>query len=86
LPPKKPSLTEDICRGVAEVKKGPASWFTKLTPDIQQELTQVRADFLSGKIEGTRTALARSIHTALSGRGLITVSRSEVMRWISAAD
>jgi hypothetical protein len=83
---KAPSLTDDIRRGVAAAKKGPASWFSKLTPDIQQELLQVRADFLEGKIEGTRTALARSIHAALSGRGLITVTRSEVMRWINAAD
>jgi len=71
---------------VAAARKGPESWFSKLPPDVQQELTQVRAEFLAGQIEGTRTALARSIHTALSGRGLITVSRSEVMRWISAAD
>jgi hypothetical protein len=71
---------------VASAKKGPASWFSKLTPDIQQELTQIRAEFVAGKMEGTRTALARSIHGALSGRGLITVTRSEVMRWINAAD
>lgn len=86
MPPKKPSLTEDIRRGVAPAKKGPASWLSKLTPDVQQELTQVRAEFFAGQIDGTRTALARSIHAALSARGLITVTRSEVMRWINNAD
>ena len=85
MPPKKLSLTDEIRRGAVEAAKGPASWFSKLTPDIQQELIQVRADFLSGKMEGTKTALARGIHGALFGRGLITVTRSEVMRWINAA-
>ena len=85
MPPKAVSLTEEIRRGAVEAAKGPASWFSKLTPDIQQELIQVRADFLGGKMEGTKTALARGIHGALFGRGLITVTRSEVMRWINAA-
>jgi hypothetical protein len=85
VPAKAISLTEEIRRGAVAVKKGPASWFCRLTPDIQQELIQVRADFLSGKMEGTKTALARGIHGALSGRGLITVTRSEILRWVNAA-
>jgi len=85
LPPKALSLTEEIRRGAVDAAKGPASWFSKLTPDIQQELLQVRADFIEGKMEATKTALARGIHGALSARGLITVTRSEVMRWINAA-
>lgn len=85
MPPKAISLTEEIRRGAVAAAKGPASWFSKLTPDIQQELIQVRADFLSGKMEGTKTALARGIHGALFGRGLITVTRTEVLRWVNAA-
>ena len=85
MPPKAVSLTEEIRRGAVEAAKGPASWFAKLTPDVQQELIQIRSEFLSGKMGGTKTALARGIHGALFGRGLITVTRSEVMRWINAA-
>ena len=88
MPPKAKviSLTEEIRRGTVAAKKGPVSWFSRLTPDVKQELIKVRADFLDGGIGGTKTALARGIHGALLGRGLITVTRSEVLRWISAAD
>jgi hypothetical protein len=85
VPPKAISLTEEILRGAVAATKGPASWFSKLTPDVQQELIQVRADFIEGKMGGTKTALARGVHGALSARGLITVTRSEILRWVNAA-
>jgi len=84
--PIRETLTEEIRRGVIDAKRGPASWFSLLTPDVQQELIQIRADFFEGEIDGTRTALARGIHGALHARGLITVGRSEVMRWLNAAN
>lgn len=78
-------LTDEILRGVLATRKGPDGWFAKLTPDVQAEVAAIRQQFVSGQINGTRTALAKSIHAALKAREMISVGFSEVMRWLEAA-
>jgi hypothetical protein len=85
MPKAKKLLTDEILLGILPTKKGPGSWFSKLPGDAQAELLEIREQFFAGKIVGTRTALARSIHAALKARELITVTHAEVMRWLEAA-
>lgn len=83
MPPKAPSLKDEIIQGIIENKKGPLGWFDKIAPDVQAELVEIRADFRAGKTEGTKTAVSDSIHRVLKARGLITVTRAEVFRWFN---
>jgi hypothetical protein len=84
MPKAQKPLTEEIIRGIVATKKGPAGWFHKLPADLQAELVAIREQLLAGKIDGTKTAVAKSIHAALSGRKLITSAYTEVLRWLNA--
>jgi hypothetical protein len=83
MPRKAPSLKDQIVQGITENRKGPLGWFGKLTADVQADLVEIRADFREGKTEGSKTALSDSIHRVLKARGLITVTRAEVFRWLN---
>jgi hypothetical protein len=83
MPPKAPSLKDEIIRGITENKKGPRGWFDKIAPEVQAELVEIRADFREGRTEGSKTAVSDSIHRVLKARGLITVTRAEVFRWFN---
>jgi hypothetical protein len=84
MPKAQKPLTEEIIRGIVATKRGVASWFHKLPAELQAELVAIREQMLAGKIAGTKTALAKSIHAALSGRKLITSAYTEVLRWLNA--
>ena len=83
MPKAKPGLTDEILRGVLALKKGPRGWFDKLPPERQAELNAIAEEFFAGKLQGSRTALAASIHKIYTAHGLISVGRSEVLRWLN---
>jgi hypothetical protein len=83
MPPKAPSLKDEIIQGIIENKKGPLGWFGKLPADVQQDILEIRDEHRAGKTEGTKTAVSDSIHRVLKARGLITVTRAEVFRWFN---
>lgn len=85
MPKAKTGLTDEIIGGIVAVQKGPQGWFKKLPADVQAELVAIREQFIAGKIAGTRTAVAKSIHAALSSRKLITAAYTEVLRWLRDA-
>lgn len=82
MPKASPSLTDEILGGIAPTAKGPAGWFSKLPPDVQADVAGVRDKFAAKKIAATKVAVAKSIHAALSARGLIGVTWKEVVRWL----
>jgi len=82
MPKASPSLTDEILGGIAPAAKGPAGWFAKLPTDVQADVAGVRERFAAGKIAATQTAVGKSIHAALSARGLIAVGWKEVVRWL----
>lgn len=84
MPKAQKPLTDEILRGIVAMKKGPAGWLSKLPADLQAELVAIREQLIAGQIAGTRTAVAKSIHAALAGRGLISVATTEVLRWLRA--
>ena len=82
MPKAPPSLTDEILGGIAPTAKGPAGWFSKLPPDVQADVAAVREKLHAGKITASKHAVGKSIHAALSARGLITVGWREVVRWL----
>lgn len=85
MPKAQKPLTTEILGGVLIKRRGPAGWFARLPPEAQVELTEIRERFLAGTIVATRTLLAKSIHSSLKSRGMISVGYLEVNRWLSAA-
>jgi len=75
-------LTAEILGGIVPTIKGPAGWFNKLPRDVQADVGAVREQFAAGKIAATKVSVAKSIHAALSARGLIGVTWKEVVRWL----
>jgi len=83
MPKAKPGLIDEIRRAVVASRKGPQGWFDKLPPERQAELNAIAEEFFAGKLQGTKSALAASIHTIYTAHGLISVGRSEVLRWLN---
>jgi hypothetical protein len=83
MPKAKTGLMDEIRRAVVAAKKGPRGWFDKLPPERQAELNAIAEEFFAGKLEGNRTAVAKSIHKIYTAHGLISVGCSEVLRWLN---
>jgi hypothetical protein len=79
---KAKSLLDDVRAGIAERdRKRSATWFDLLEADTARELADIKAQWRAGKLQTTKTTLAKLISAALQPRG-VTVGFLGVLRWL----
>lgn len=77
----KPRLVDEV-RGLLP-KKGIAPWYTKLPPDLLDELEDVRKQYRTGKLGGTKTGTCYALSTALKARG-VNIGIRGVQIWLES--
>jgi len=83
--PKKKSLLSDVSARVANSVPGYRSWFNKLTPDAQAELSVVRKAYLSGELRGLqKRSVALAVMDVARERGWRTSGIQGVIAWLDA--
>ena len=82
MPPKAPSLTDEIVALVPAGQAREKPWQEKVPPEVRDELETLKAKFLSGEIKGTKTGMAKAISGTLARRGIITIGPQGVMKWL----
>ena len=76
----KASLLDDVTAGIRD-RRCQKIWIDVLPPDIATEVRDIKTRWKSGKLATTKTALARSLATALQARG-VSIGNSGVLRWL----
>ena len=80
---KKRALLDDVLAHIP--RKGLVPWFETIEPALAEELTEIRANFLAGRLGPgvTKTGLARAISKSLEGRG-VAIGHAGVTRWLES--
>jgi hypothetical protein len=79
--PKSTKLLEDV-QGLLP-KKGFKPWHEKVPADLLAELEEVRRQYRSGALGGTKTGTATALSKALQARG-IDIGQRGVEKWLVA--
>lgn len=78
-----PSLLDDV-RATLQTRKGPPPWHETLPDALKSEIEAIKADWKSGRLHATKTALSMSISKALAARG-VKIGYLGVTRWLEKA-
>lgn len=81
---KRKGLVDDVAGRIAIGKPGYKPWHTRLPPDVQKELAEVKAQFRAGLLTPSKHALARAVAEAIEGRGLPRPGVQAVVAWLKA--
>lgn len=81
---KVPSLSDAIRASVPAMVRRSFSWWEKIDPAALAELEAIREDWLSGRLPGSKSALARAIVEQLAARGISDVGRQGVTTWLGS--
>lgn len=76
------SLTDAIRAAVPAITRRNVCWWEKLDAATLAELESLRAEWQSGRLPGSKSALARAISEQLVARGLSDVGRQGVTTWL----
>jgi hypothetical protein len=80
---KKPSLSEAIRAAVPPVPGRCQPWWKRLTPSDLAEIEVIRSDWRSGKMPGSKRAVAMAIASELKARGLSDIGVPGVLSWLA---
>ena len=81
---KRPSLADAIRAAVPPVTRRAVCWWEKLDADTLAELEAIRAEWQSGRLPGSKAAMARAISEQLVARGLSDVGSQGVKTWLGS--
>lgn len=81
---KVPSLTDAIRAAVPAITRRNLQWWEKLDAATLAELEAIRAEWQSGRIPGSKAAMARAISEQLVARGLSDVGSQGVTTWLGS--
>lgn len=76
------SLSDAIRSSVPPVVRRGLRWFEEIDAEILAELEAIRADHISGRLAGSRTAVAKAIVGELHARGLSDIGIQGVNTWL----
>lgn len=79
---KNQSLTDAIRAAVPPCPRRSRPWWEKLDAETLAELEAIRTDHLSGRLPGSRQALAKAITDQLNARGLSDIGVQGVTTWL----
>lgn len=78
------TITAEVLAHARGVKRGPGNWFDRLPADVQAEMVALKASVDAGDHpDMTRSAIAAGLEVTLRQRGLLTVKRQEISRWLA---
>ena len=80
---KRPSLAEAIRAAVPPVSRRSVCWWERLPADTLAELEAIREEWRSGRLAGSKSALARAIAEQLNARGISDVGKQGVTTWLT---
>lgn len=83
MPPKAPSLIDEIVSLVPAGQAREKPWQDKLPSDVRAELEALKARFVAGEIKGTKSGMAKAISGTLARRGIITIGPQGVLKWLA---
>ena len=75
-------ITDDILSRVQHRQPGPATWFTRLPVEIQEELDALKARWQAGQIAIQKRSLARAIIDTLRERDIPVSGIQGVEDWL----
>lgn len=76
------SLLSDVLANV-KLPNRCVSWFDRLTPELQAEAEDIRAQFAAGSLGNVdATSLARALLKSLETRGATMPHYKQVQRWL----
>lgn len=80
---KRPSLTEAIRAAVPPKPGRCRPWWQRLAPADLAEIEGIRADWRSGRMPGSKRAVAMAIASELKTRGLSDIGVPGVLSWLA---
>ena len=84
MPPKAPSLIDEIVALVPPQQGREKPWQDKVPPEVRAELEELKAKFRSGEIKGTKTGMAKAISETLARRNIYTIGTQGVVKWLAS--
>lgn len=81
---KRPGLADAIRAAVPPVVRRAVCWWEKLDAETLAELEAIRADFRSGRLGQSKSAVAAAVVAELSSRGLSDIGKQGVTTWLGA--
>jgi hypothetical protein len=78
-------LADDILARVQTQQPGPSTWFTRLAPEVQEELEALRQRWLSGQLAMQRRPLARAIVETCRERRIPVSGIQGVEDWLAGS-
>lgn len=80
MPKASSSLLDDV-KATLPRRRGFAPWYEVLPPDLAREVADIKSKWLAGELTTTKSALAKSLASALAARGVV-IGRMGVTRWL----
>lgn len=72
----------DRLKNVPPTRRGPRSWYDKLTDADRREIDEVYAAFKAGQVKTSGRALAAAIVKDFEARGIETCSAEAMRQWL----
>ena len=80
---KRGSLSDAIRAAVPSMVRRSTCWWERIDAETLAELEAIREEWRSGRLAGSKSALARAIADQLNARGLSDVGKQGVTSWLS---
>ena len=79
----KPRLLDDVILTASSVVQGTIPWHKRLAAEHEQEVLELKAAWLTGKVPFPLRTYARAISKHLRDRGIANIGEQGVQSWLT---